>query len=687
MNNEEIKRVISIVSPNSATTIDALRQGISELTKAQKGLNIESEEHRVITSHLTDAKIRLNSAVRGETSAVENSYKAINNQFKALNNLRKELDSTSEEYKQVTAEANALYAKLMSMDKDIGVHSRNVGNYSSAFDGLNMSVAQVARELPSLTMGANQFFLAISNNLPILYDNIKAYRAMAKEQKALGSVWSALGKALFSWNTLITIGITLLAAFGGEIVEWIKKLINGEMRLNATEKALRKFNDAIEENGLGVGEQITQYEQLRVEWGKLADDMAAKEQFIVDNKDAFDALGVAIGNVIDAEHYLVEYTDDVIEAMALRGKAMAAQKLASESYEAALLKQMELEGIPEYLPFTTWEGGLFSLKKVTRQAYNPDYAKASKELGNIEEEAQYFLDMMIAFLEEADALAGRFDKPDKTETTSKGSTIKEAVRKKVRAKEFTISWPKRDFLSSTIDYGDPLGDANTYAELETLKAENELGNKRIQQAFDLAQKLEQIEELRLTEHEIHLRSMLNSEELTVEERINLENELTRNLEEQTALRIRIAERERATKEMLLGYTADIMGNASRIFEENTVAHKGFASAQALMDTYVAANKALAEVPYPANWVAMAATITAGIANVASILDINANGDNVASSMSAPNVAHQMPASYTRQLMGDNELTELNKAQRVYVVESDITEAQKAAKARVEEASF
>ena len=49
---------------------------------------------------------------------------------------------------------------------------------------LNTSIQQVARELPSLAMGPQMFFLAISNNLPILTDEITKARY---EYEALGA--------------------------------------------------------------------------------------------------------------------------------------------------------------------------------------------------------------------------------------------------------------------------------------------------------------------------------------------------------------------------------------------------------------------------------------------------------------------------------------------------------------------
>lgn len=61
---------------------------------------------------------------------------------------------------------------------------RSVGNYASGWNGLNVQIQQVARELPSLAIGANTFFLAISNNLPMLVDE---YQKARKEFKIIES--------------------------------------------------------------------------------------------------------------------------------------------------------------------------------------------------------------------------------------------------------------------------------------------------------------------------------------------------------------------------------------------------------------------------------------------------------------------------------------------------------------------
>ena len=140
----------------------------------------------------------------------------------------------------------ALLAQIANVQKELsaaeqasGRFQRNVGNYASAWNGLGFSVQQVARELPSLAVSANTFFLAISNNLPILVDEIakarKEYAAFKaelaagnKDVKAVAPVWQQLTKSLISWQTALVVGLTLLSVYGKEITGWVKSLFNAE---------------------------------------------------------------------------------------------------------------------------------------------------------------------------------------------------------------------------------------------------------------------------------------------------------------------------------------------------------------------------------------------------------------------------------------------------------------------------
>lgn len=136
----------------------------------------------------------------------------------------------------------ALLAQIANVQKELsaaeqasGRFQRNVGNYASAWNGLSFSVQQVARELPSLAVNANTFFLAISNNLPTLVGEIakarKEYAAFKaeiaagnKDIKAIAPVWRQLTKSLISWQTALVVGLTLLSVYGKDIINWINTL-------------------------------------------------------------------------------------------------------------------------------------------------------------------------------------------------------------------------------------------------------------------------------------------------------------------------------------------------------------------------------------------------------------------------------------------------------------------------------
>lgn len=141
------------------------------------------------------------------------------------------------------------YAELSKLEQAMGVYRRNVGNYASAWNGLGVSVQQVVRELPSLSMGFDMFFLAISNNLPMLTDEIKAAteaykQAVAQGQKAT-PVWKQVLSSITSWQTALVIGITILAQYSDEIIDWIKGLFSAKEALDVAAEAQKMVNDAM----------------------------------------------------------------------------------------------------------------------------------------------------------------------------------------------------------------------------------------------------------------------------------------------------------------------------------------------------------------------------------------------------------------------------------------------------------
>ena len=246
----------------------------------------------------------------------------------------------------------------------------NVGNYASAakgFSPLTFQVQQLAREMPSLTVSLQQFFLAISNNVPMFVDELKrataANKALRSEGKATIPVFRQVISSIVSWQTAIVLIITALTAYGKEIGSWVKSLFSAKEAAISMAEAQERINDALEEDGYGIGEQIAKVKELQIQWKALGDDLEERKQFIVDNKDAFDDLGVKVTNVNDAENILVTHTDDFINALSMRAQAAAGMRLAAEAYEKALIERQKVEA------------------KIKKGSFNPftfEYEKYSK---------------------------------------------------------------------------------------------------------------------------------------------------------------------------------------------------------------------------------------------------------------------------------------------------------------------
>lgn len=157
--------------------------------------------------------------------------------YKALS----EADRESSVGENLISQANSLNNKLKEIDAQFGNYQRNVGNYASLWNGLNVQTHQLLRELPSLTVSFNQFFLAISNNLPMFADELRRASEEFKRMKAEGltaiPVWKQLLGSIFSWQTALVIGITLLSAYSSEIAKWVGSLFKAEKAVNEVASA------------------------------------------------------------------------------------------------------------------------------------------------------------------------------------------------------------------------------------------------------------------------------------------------------------------------------------------------------------------------------------------------------------------------------------------------------------------
>lgn len=129
-----------------------------------------------------------------------------------------------------------------------------------------MSIQQVGRELPSLAYAPKVFFSAISNNLPILADEIKRarieYDLLKKSGQSATPVWKQVASSLFSWQTALTVGITLLTLYGDKVVDWVAGLFNAKNVMKSLVDIQQQLNDVQLKGVQNAQSEITKLELL-----------------------------------------------------------------------------------------------------------------------------------------------------------------------------------------------------------------------------------------------------------------------------------------------------------------------------------------------------------------------------------------------------------------------------------------
>lgn len=170
-----------------------------------------------------------------------------------ISQIEQSLDQAQKKYIQTEVVGNKAFATIgkssETASKAIDRVSQTVANAGRQFNGLHNSVSQIGRELPNFAVNLNTGFLAISNNLPILFDELSRIKKvnaelLAQNQQAV-PVWKQLGSAVFSWGTALSVGITLLTVFGGKIVEFISGSEGSAKAQEEEAKAIKAKNDEL----------------------------------------------------------------------------------------------------------------------------------------------------------------------------------------------------------------------------------------------------------------------------------------------------------------------------------------------------------------------------------------------------------------------------------------------------------
>lgn len=289
----DIKSLAKSYKDGEITLSEYIRQS-SLLKQRHTELMAQNQQYSTLIKNHSTAIISASGSYYEMNAAMLELQK----RYKALS----EADRESSVGKNLIAQANALNNKLKEIDSQFGNYQRNVGNYASSWNGLNVQTQQLLRELPSLTMSFNQFFLAISNNLPMFVDELKRaseeFKRMKSEGQTAVPVWKQLLGSLFSWQSALVIGITLLSAYSSEIIDWVASLFKAKKSIseiasaetNLANARRRGVSDSIKErteldllykatqdNKRSMQERIAAIDELRSKYPSYFENMSNEE--------------------------------------------------------------------------------------------------------------------------------------------------------------------------------------------------------------------------------------------------------------------------------------------------------------------------------------------------------------------------------------------------------------------------
>lgn len=405
-------------------TVDPLAQAQEKLAYAQSE---ENQQLKLYSTQIREANqiAQLQATI---ANSAEGSYNRLSAQY-ALNKIRLNQMSAAEREaadsgKKLEAETNAIYQQMIKLQEATGNYRLSVGHYQKTWDGLGVSISQVVRELPAAAISLNTFFLGISNNIPMVVDEINRLRKknelLRAEGKETVSVTKSIVKSLFSWNTALVVLLTVFSMYGKEIITWIDRTFAGRDAAKSFEDALEDLNDELGKGSTGsYGQQIAVLRRLSKNWKDLGDNIKAQTQWINDNEKEFSKLGITIDSINDANNAFVDNTESVVAAYKARAKAEAALNVVSQQYQKLLVAEnkAELEKVREYGFFDNtinyfkalW-GGIsgpdsdLSLETRLKKQRQRNVESLQKDADALEKEIESYFNVWKFYEDQADAL-------------------------------------------------------------------------------------------------------------------------------------------------------------------------------------------------------------------------------------------------------------------------------------------
>lgn len=285
-------------SVNNISEIDRLTRLYEEGLKRLNGtLTTEAEKLAQVKVANAEVSKQLKQQAR-EVLGLSGAYDKLQQEYQqakiAAQNLGAQMGVTSKEYLEAAAAALTYNNQLKAIDAGIGNFQRNVGNYASGFVNVN----QVLREVPNFAISATTGIQALSNNLPMMVDEIKSFVAQGNGFK---DVMAMIGKSIFSLGGAAVLVTTILTALPGILRDMGKEAKQAEEELRAFFEGITKEQTTLKllfEVAKDVNQELeirnNAVKELRNQYGNYLQNLSDEEILAGKTAGAYNLLADAI---------------------------------------------------------------------------------------------------------------------------------------------------------------------------------------------------------------------------------------------------------------------------------------------------------------------------------------------------------------------------------------------------------
>ena len=358
-----MQTLIQVQDLNKAS-LNELKAASKQLQQNYSVLGGATEDLNAKKAALAEESRRVYAAIKQQEAALKTTKKVVDEAAGSYNALNKEalavlqqlksmpnaFDATTGKVNQnnkAAVELQDRYIKLnntlKTIDAGLGNFQRNVGNYKSGFSGLSNSVNQITREFPAFSNSIQTGFLAISNNLPIFFDELQRANAQIKELQAQGQkvpgLFATLGRSILSFNSLLSLGVTLLTVFGKDIVDFAQRIFSSASKVDVLKESV---------SSLSAAYKSSDYKKVVSDVAELNSAVKLARDGFIDQEDVVKKYNETIGktaglanDLAEVEQKLTDKAEDVIKFTLLKARANVVLGNAAEAAGNAQIRALE----------------------------------------------------------------------------------------------------------------------------------------------------------------------------------------------------------------------------------------------------------------------------------------------------------------------------------------------------------